>query len=390
MPNLSDFISCSLNLCQHNGQCLLDNSSIANFTCLCTKCFTGSICEMEKYSGNLWYMGISDDKRFKNHQLIETIVGFLLAIVSFLSSFLAVQTFLCSKKIRITNLGVYLILFSFSCLIVSIIRGVFAFVAFLISTARLGSTYKLFQCAVMRLFASSLICCFFWLLLFIAIERILIEYSFFNLYDSRRRSLISSLCLYTIVPVTNILVNIYGRQSSHSFADFCQLNYTSTGYIFYSIIRWINYLVAPIALFISFLLVLHHLLRHRLHYTADSSSIGSSIKLVILNHQDFIVQPLVFTLCVMPYFITGHLMTCSKADTHAIGKLTTIFSLLSDSALAMTFFMTVSSSKFYMQEFWNKSYVGRFLLYIKDRSCTSTLRQCSVSSISSNVFDTVI
>jgi len=390
MPNLSDFISCSLNICQHNGQCLLDNSSIANFTCLCTNCFTGSICEMEKYSDNLWYMGISDENRFKNYQLIETIIGFLLAILSFLSSFLALQTFLCSEKIRITNLGVYLILLSFSCLIISIIRGVFIFVAISISTGRLGSNYKLFQCAVMHLFAPSLIYCFFWLILYIAIERVLIEYSFVNLYDSRRRSLISSSCLYTIVPVTNILVNIFGRQSGNSFADFCLLNYTSTGYIFYSILRWINYLVAPIALFISFLLILHHLLRHRLHYTADSSSIGSSIKLVILNHRDFIVQPLVFTLCVMPYFIIGDLMTCSKADTDAIGKLTTIFSLVSDSALAMIFFTSVSPSKFYMQEFWNKSYVGRFLLYIKDRSCTSTLRQWSVSSIASNVFDTVI
>jgi hypothetical protein len=110
---------------------------------------------MEKYSGNQWYMGILNDKRFKNYQLIEAIVGFVLAIVSFFSNFLSLQTFLCSGKIRITNLGVYLILLSFSCLIVSIIRGIFVFVTVAIGAAKLGSIYKLFQCAAMRLFASS-------------------------------------------------------------------------------------------------------------------------------------------------------------------------------------------------------------------------------------------
>jgi hypothetical protein len=116
---------------------------------------------MEKYSGNLWYMGISIDKRFKNYQLIEAIVGIVLAIVPFFSNLLSLQTFLCSEKIRITNLGVYLILLSFSCLIVSIIRGIVVFVTVSIGAANLGSTYKLFQCAVMRLFASSLIFCVF-------------------------------------------------------------------------------------------------------------------------------------------------------------------------------------------------------------------------------------
>jgi hypothetical protein len=67
---------------------------------------------------------------------------------------------------------------------------------------------------------------------------------------------------------------------------------------------------------------------------------------------------------VMPYFILGNTMTCSKADTPVVGRLTTIFMLLSDSALTMTFFTAVSPSKFNMCEFWNTSYVGRFLFYL--------------------------
>lgn len=62
-------------------------------------------------------------------------------------------------------------------------------------------------------------------------------------------------------------------------------------------------------------------------------------------------------------------MTCSKADTHVIGKLRTILALLSDSALATVFYIYVRASKFYMQEFWNVSYVGRFLVYVKIKIC---------------------
>jgi hypothetical protein len=260
MPNVSDFIPCSINICQNNGQCLLDNSSIGNLTCLCTKCFTGTFCEMGKYSDNLWYKGISDDKCFKNYRQIEAIVGFLLAVVSFLSNFLVLQTCLCSRKIRITNIGVYLLLLSSSCLMVS-------FIGAFIGATKLGNTYILFQCAVMRLFVSSLIYCIFLLILCITVERILIEYSFISLYHSRRSSLISNLCFYSIAPMINILVNIYGRKDNYSFIDFCEINFTSTGYMVYSVLRWIIFVIASVAVLICCFFILHHLLQHRRRFT---------------------------------------------------------------------------------------------------------------------------
>ena len=140
-------------------------------------------------------------------------------------------------------------------------------------------------------------------------------------------------------------------------------------------------MVASTALFVSCFFILHHLLRRRLHFADHSSSLGSSVKLIILNHRDFILQPLAFALCVMPYFISGHLMTCSKADTHVVGKLRTIFVLLSDSAQGITFFTYVSPSKVYMQEFWDSSYLGRLLTYIKDRAHTGILRKISVYTV---------
>jgi hypothetical protein len=161
------------------------------------------------------------------------------------------------------------------------------------------------------------------------------------------------------------------------FSDFCLLDFTSTAYIAYYIFRLMNYLAAPVASLIAFFFILHHLLRHRLYITANGSSLSSSIKLLIINHRDFILQPLSFVLCVFPNVILGLVVTCSTADTYTLGKLRTIFALLSDSALITIFFTYVSLSKLYMEEFWHESYIGRFLLFIKARSSTVIFRKLS-------------
>ncbi|UJR29635.1 hypothetical protein I4U23_017183 [Adineta vaga] len=370
MFNTTNSLSCEINICQNNGQCFLFNSSINNFTCICTRCYTDSFCQTEKYSQNLWYMGISDDKRFSNYQIIERIIGLIISIISLICNCLALQIFVCSKTIRITNLGIYLIILSLSCLIISILRGIFISIVIFNNPIQLGNVYFIFQCATIRLFASSIICCLFWLLLYIAVERILLAYSFVNLNDSRKRSIISCILLFIIIPTLTFSIIFFGSKKGNTSTDFCRLNFTSKGYIFYSIFRWFNYLIAPIASLISCICILHNLIQHRLYLTTHSETLASSVKLIISNHQDFFMVPLVFTLCIMPYFILTQIVTCSSADNFIVGKLTTIFQLLSDLALIIPFLTTVLPSKLYMEHFWEISHVGRFLIYIKTKLCT--------------------
>ncbi|CAF1530685.1 unnamed protein product, partial [Rotaria sordida] len=258
-------IACSINVCQNNGKCfLLDNGTTISPYCLCNRCFVGSRCEIEQYSKNLWIYGTSKENRKYYNPYNETLILSLLGIVSFINNLLSLQTFLFSKKIRITNLGIYLILFSLTGLIVSIIQIVFAFMNLTFNFKELPELNHLIQCAFIRIFQNSLSFCLYWFCLYIAIERVLIEYSFVSLYDSRRRSFVSSRSLFILVPLTNLFPILFGRKSyKYNLYNFCLLNFTSIGYTFYLIFDYFNHIGVPLSFAIACGVIFKHLIKHR-------------------------------------------------------------------------------------------------------------------------------
>ncbi|CAF2668431.1 unnamed protein product [Rotaria sp. Silwood2] len=364
MDNLS--LPCSINVCQNNGKCyLLVNRSTTTHYCLCNRCFTGNQCEIERYSKNLWIYGISEENKKDYNPYNETIVLGILGIVSFISNLLSLQTFLFSEKIRITNLGIYLILYSLTSLIISIIQSVFAFMNLVFNFKKVSKLNYLIQCAFIRILLNSLSFCFYWLWLYIAVERVLIEYSFVSLYDSRRRSFISSILLFTLLPLSNLLPIIFGRKdTSYNSYDFCLLNFTSTGYTFYLIFEYINYIASPLSFIIACVFIFKHLINHRLNLVNDES-FRSSLILVASKHYDFFLPPIVYSLMTSPYFIFDKLMNCLRADSIGVSRTKTVTQLLTYSTLTLTFFIYVYLSKLYLLEFWKTSPFGRLLIYLK-------------------------
>ncbi|CAF3151834.1 unnamed protein product, partial [Rotaria sp. Silwood2] len=220
---------------------------------------------------------------------------------------------------------------------------------------------RLIQCALIRLVVNSLNFCLYWLCLYIAVERTLIEYSWVNLYDSRRRSFISSILLYILLPLSNIMPILFGRKGhSYNSYDFCLLNFTSIGYTFYAIFHYINYIVSPLSFTTSCVLIFKHLIEHRLNLVNDELFI-SSLLLIASKHYDFFLPPLVYSLMSSPYFILDKLMNCLRADSMAVSRAKTVTQLLGHSALTFTFFFYVYLSKVYLTEFWQTSPFGRFL-----------------------------
>ena len=204
---------------------------------------------------------------------------FIIGVLSFVSNLLALQTYLCSRKIRITNLGVYLVCFSLGCLVNTTIGGLLGlldFVGLLVST-------NVVRCAIIRLFLNSLSFCSLWLNLYIAVERAFIEYKVLCLCDSKRRSLIFCLLLYILIPLSNILPIVYGRKPNY---DFCTLNLTPIGYLFYSGLFYIHYLLAPLAFLVSFIFILLHLLKHR-QSLVNEETILESICLIVNRNCGF-------------------------------------------------------------------------------------------------------
>ena len=220
MDNLTTI--CSINICQNNGKCFLSVNFTATIPyCLCNRCFTGNQCEIERYSKNLWMHGISKENKIYYNPRNEQIILGVISIISFVSNLLSLQTFLFSKKIRITNLGIYLILYSLTGLIISIIQNVFAFMGLISNFKEVSELNHMIQCAFIRVLQNSLVFCLYWLWLYIAAERILIEHSFVSLYDSRRRSFIFSILLFILLPLSNLLPILFGRKDySYNSYDF--------------------------------------------------------------------------------------------------------------------------------------------------------------------------
>ncbi|CAF3056207.1 unnamed protein product, partial [Rotaria sp. Silwood2] len=129
--------------------------------CLYNKCFTGNRCEIEQYSRNLWVYGISKENRKDYNPYNEAIVLCVLGIISFVNNILSLQSFLFSKKIRLTNLGIYLILFSTTGLIISTIQVVFAFANLTYNFKEVSTANRLIQCALIRLVVNSLNFCLY-------------------------------------------------------------------------------------------------------------------------------------------------------------------------------------------------------------------------------------
>ncbi|CAF0895045.1 unnamed protein product [Rotaria sordida] len=357
---------CVTNFCQNNGKCFINDTTTISY-CLCNRCFTGNQCEIERYSKNLWMYGISKENKIYYNPRNEQIILSTISIISFVSNLLSLQTFLFSKKIRITNLGIYLILFSLTGLINSIIQSVFAFLNVAYGSKKASEFNRLIQCAFIRLLVYSFNFCLYWFCLCIAVERILIEYALVSLYDSRRRSLISSILLYILIPLSNLLPILFGRKDySYNSYDFCLLNFTPVGYTFYSIFYYINYIAAPLSFTIACIFIFKHLIEHRLNLVNDES-FRSSLILILSKHYDFFLPPLVFCLLTSPYFIFDKFMNCLRADSITVSRIESVIQLLDNSALALAFLIYVYLSKIYLKEFWQTSPFGRFVIYVKER-----------------------
>lgn len=223
----------------------------------------------------------------------------------------------------------------------------------------------LIQCASIRIVLNSLNFCLYWLGLYIAVERVLIEYSFVSLYDSRRRSLVSSVLLFILIPLANLLPILFGRRGyTYTSSNFCVLNFTPVGYTRYLVFDCINHIGIPLALAMAGVVIFKHLIKHRLTLV-HGESFCSSLILIASKHYDLFLPPGVYCLLTGPSFIFDKLMNCVQAELIAVFPAQTAMELLSDSALALSFFIYVYLSKVYLHEFWQTSPCGRFLVYVK-------------------------
>jgi len=348
------------------GQGFCGTNKANQTKCLCLYCFTGDHCEHE-ISRNLWHLGLPQNILTYNSYFIELATAYIYLFCLIINGLLCLQTYLC-RKVRQTNLGVYLIMIS----IVSILFGITSLISFSIGLSlNKPSESILFiyiLCIYLKHVYPSLLFMFNWFIAAVAIERVLIQCSInYSLHDSRCRSI--KVCLFiSIICLSSTLPDIFTMRESLSTKHpqmRCR-NFTEIGYIINQIIKYIHYFAFYFIYIVMNIIVLVKLIRRRQRFVDNESTI-KQIFLILKKHKDFFIPYLVLAFGQLPLIVLDSVVTCSTAD-----KLVTIYAYIIASAaefisFSLTFYLYVGLSPVYLAIFWDCSIIGKCLVNIKQK-----------------------
>jgi hypothetical protein len=179
--------SCHLN-CLNNGKCIVNILSNTTY-CQCDSCHHGILCEAD-----IWEQAQFDEIYV---YLVIYIIGFCLSI---LNNGLVLELFICSRRIRNTNCGIYLIVYSILSLASSILLLVFEAVKYYPNPLTTDANqYIAFRCYVSKIgYNAVVILCVFFSAC-IAFERGLIICFEGKMNASRWRSCATIIVLFGIV-----------------------------------------------------------------------------------------------------------------------------------------------------------------------------------------------
>lgn len=193
-------------------------------------------------------------------------------------------------------------------------------------------------------------------------ERALIECYNFSLYDSRRRSVISTGLLLLIQIVWNLLPNVFFRQTGTTI-NTCNGPLTRQGKILLTLFFYKE--VIPLVLcLVATVLVLRQLARHR-HILIDRKLNFTDYFRICLNHKDFFAPLILYCFTVPPTFIY---FTIDPYYELLPSRQTNYPSLIIESIYhfytTSTFVIYVYANRVYREAFWGSSFIGRGLIHL--------------------------
>lgn len=143
------FCDADKDICLQRGLCVTSiiypNISI----CMCNVCYYGVTCENELFSKNLWTAGMAASPAMtpKMFYITQSFASFF-CVVQIINSVLCLQTYFCSKKVCITNVGVYLIFNSIISVILALMLSIQSITAWL--SAHISIDYWKISCYIDR------------------------------------------------------------------------------------------------------------------------------------------------------------------------------------------------------------------------------------------------
>ena len=370
-------------ICLEHGLCITPIIPSPVSVCICYPCYYGDTCEEEVFSRNLWIAG----QTAQTPQMLTAYKFFLVffSIIQLLNCLLCLQVYFFSRKIRITNVGVYLIFNSIILFLMSIEELVTSVLLYFVD--RLPLRYFEIQCLIDQKFLLiSLTSIADWSIVLIGVERMLVECLQYNQYDSRKRSISMSLLVFIICPLTtipgiftlkNIPANKLNPLTNALLIPYSCINYTPTGYIIFKVISSIHGYGTMLCYILLCVIVFTHLVRHR-RRIAPNYTILQNVYVVLRNHRDFFIPLVIPILFSIPMIVINEMMTCAKASKlESLPYLLLVFACIFGlSTKAFTFLYYILPSNVYMIAFWNESPVGRLLQKIKEQMKKIKQRFC--------------
>ena len=307
-----------------------------------------------------------------------------------ISNLLSLQTFLFTRKIIITNLGIYLSSFAVLCILSELVYHL----DLLLVNVKLSS-YDV-RCWLTKTVDPSITSCLHWLNGFIATERALIEClpHNYSLYDSRGRSFFASILLVLTRTAWTSLPNLFyrqdasGKKTDEKMFWSCDIRYSFTriGDMIFTVFAYSQ--ILPSILFIAgSVLVLRHLAQYRGTITLTQLTLKDYLHLCS-KHGDFFTPLIVYNIIGLALFITLNQKSkfMSRKYNEKTDVIISIFYLFSRSFTALTFFTYVYANNVYREAFWLSSPVGHGSRKLK------SLLQCKrnvQSEVSHNVHRTI-
>ncbi|CAF0760982.1 unnamed protein product [Adineta steineri] len=211
-----------------------------------------------------------------------------------------------------------------------------------------------------------------WFIASVAIERALVACSSnYGLHDSRRRSIIASIIIIIICPLSSLpgVFTVRQNQSPELRPVQC-MNFTPLGLILFQTVTRIHIFACFLLYVIMTIVVLGHLLRHRRRFV-DADSLSAQVYLILRKHRDFFIPYSVQALGQLPNIIMDFIMTCSMAYTSLAARLAIVFLVLQILPSIITFYLYIYLSPVYWTEFLHSSPIGKCLMKMNKKMHTA-------------------
>ncbi|UJR19687.1 hypothetical protein I4U23_022821 [Adineta vaga] len=336
--------------CLNGGRLIFNQTSNKSY-CECNSCYEGIQCEEKDLTNSKIEFNLDKDR---------LIVYSIYLCLSLVNNLLSLTIFQGSKRIRRTNIGIYLIIYSCISLIGSILLVVGQSVQYFKPHpfANNEELSEVFYCFLEKsgYQITALLC--LWLSALVALERSLIISFNFKMNATRRRSIVILVPFFCFTAIIGILFLFYRCVATTPDTEPYQR--LTSGWIYTAAgLGGLIYFLATIFILISFS-------SHVYHYGTGGKSKKKIFFILLKKHLFIFIPSIVYVLCVVPYQIWFMFRSprqayfgCGISTAEYYYKI--ILQTLPNIPTIVTWCIFVYPSNVHMTEFYTNTWIGKRL-----------------------------